>query len=140
LKNCLSGKIHNLRQDFDEWKNQEPTIIKINPNKVVKPTCLKSKPHPPMNLEQKQLKLRMELPHLADGEPVLAKWPQTGWYYHCMIIRYLGDFKYKIAGVDRETAEIYREDLIPINLNDIHSFEVIYFSQNLSKQKLIINE
>jgi hypothetical protein len=86
-----------------------------------------------MNLEKKLIKLRMELPHLTDGEPVLAKWPEKGWYYHCMIIRYLGDFKYKITGADRETAEIYREDLIPINLNDIHSFNVIFLSDTFHK-------
>ena len=124
LKSSLGGKLRNLRNDFDEWKNQEPIIIKNKPNKALNDTQ-KPKIHPSLNLEQKLIKLRTDLPHLTEGEHVLAKWPANGWYYHSTVYRYLGDFKYKITGTERETTESYREDLISLNLNDIHSFEVI---------------
>ena len=77
-----------------------------------------------MNLEQKIIKLRKELPHVLEGECVIAKWPQNGWYYQSFISKYLGDYKYRIKAVSGQKTEVYREDILPLSMTDIHSFEV----------------
>lgn len=124
LKNQLDGKLRVLKNDFDEFKNQEPKVIQIHSKSLNTQRPKSSKPHPSMNLEQKLIKLRTDLPHLEEDDSVLAKWPDNGWYYHGHVDKYLGDFKYLISGNSRETREVYREDIIQTNLNDIHSFQL----------------
>ena len=120
LKNQLGGRLRVLKNDFDEFKNQEPKVVQIRSHKISQ----KSKPQASMNLEQKIIKLRTDLPHLDEDDSVLAKWPDNGWYYHAHVDKYLGDYKYLISGNSREKREIYREDIIQTNLNDIHSFQL----------------
>lgn len=137
LQSSLGNKLRNLTTDFEEWKTQEPTII-IHPDRIINPVVKeKQKPHPSLNLEQKLIRLRSELPHLMEAEPCVARWPQNGWYYKSTIKRYLGDYRYKIIGENGESTEVYREDLIQENVNDIHSFEVR--KRNLSSSKIMFN-
>jgi hypothetical protein len=42
-------------------------------------------------------KLGQELRELKEGEEVLAKWPDDGWYYRSIVKKYLGDGKYKLG-------------------------------------------
>ena len=137
LQSSLGSKLRNLTTDFEEWKNQEPKIV-IHPNKILNPKNekVKQKPHPSLNLEQKIVRLRSELPHLIENEPCVARWPQNGWYYKSTVKRYLGDFKYRIIGESGETVDIYREDLIQENINDVHSFEVNKIFKILQTKKM----
>lgn len=127
LRSNLGGKLRVLKHDFEEWKNQEPTIIKINANnKISKTSPQTSKPghqSSSMNLEKKILKLRSDLPQLTEGEPVLAKWPENGWYYHSSINEYIDDYKYDIRGDEGQQVEVYREDIIPTHQKKIHFFD-----------------
>lgn len=138
-KSDLDGKFKVLRQDFDEWKKQEPPVILPNPNlyiyqenkdKIVENVRLnelvvKSPPTPQRDLsvDEKLLKLRQDLPQLRTGEEVLAKWPDDGWYYRSIVKEYLGDYKYQVEDSLRDCEQIYREDIISEMNDSSDSFE-----------------
>lgn len=150
-KKDLDGKFKVLRNDFEEWKKQEPPVILPNPNlflyqdnqqqeqqKVVSGNkrnspkvvaddivVIKSPPSPKVELsvEEKLLKLRRDLPKLEVGEEVLAKWPDDGWYYRSIVKDYLGNCKYVVEDSLRDTEQIYREDLISDAHDAFDNFE-----------------
>jgi hypothetical protein len=136
-KSDLDGKFKVLRQDFDEWKKQEPPVILPNPNlyiyqenkdKIVENVRLNElvvKPATPpqqrdLSVDEKLLKLRQELPQLRTGEEVLAKWPDDGWYYRSIVKEYLGDYKYQVEDSLRDCEQVYREDIIS-EMSDLSS-------------------
>lgn len=136
-KSDLEGKFKVLRNDFDEWRKQEPPVVLPNPNlyvyqsardgdKASKP-MVKSPPPSSQrepSIDEKILRLRAELPELKRGEEVLAKWPDDGWYYRSIVKDYLGSYKYQVEDSLRDIEQIYREDIIS-ELNDTSdTFEV----------------
>jgi hypothetical protein len=163
LKSDLEGKFKVLRQDFDEWKAQEPPVILPDPNKyiyqsdqklekkkrskknkneekiietikeensIIQPNVLITKPpsqtQTELTLEQKLRKLGKELPELNEGEEVLAKWPDDGWYYRSIVKKNVGDNKYQVEDSLKDIEIIKREDIISEINDSKDTFEVTF--------------
>lgn len=140
-KSDLEGKFKVLRQDFDEWRKQEPPVVLPNPNLHLyekardesssKKVVMKSPPSSQRDAsttEQKIAKLRADLPELRPGEEVLAKWPDDGWYYRSIVKEYLGKYRYQVEDSLRDVEQIYREDIVS-ELHDVSdTFEVREYS------------
>lgn len=136
-KSDLEGKFKVLRNDFDEWRKQEPPVVLPNPNlhlyekardesssKKVVVTSPPSSQRDASTTEQKIAKLRADLPELRPGEEVLAKWPDDGWYYRSIVKDYLGKYRYQVEDSLRDVEQIYREDIVS-ELHDVSdTFEV----------------
>ena len=150
MKAKMGGKFEVLRNDFDEWTKQEPPTISADPSQLIYTKTAKSKSEsalklnrnsPPPNrnrteehkapknqtktIEEQLLKIRKQLRELDDGEEVLAKWSDDGWYYRSITVESLGDYKYRVEDSLKNNEEIYREDILA-EINDTSDiFEVI---------------
>ena len=58
------------------------------------------------------LELRKLLPKLVDGEEVLARWSDEGWYYRGTIRQEVGDGSYFVEDAVGDLEKIWREDII----------------------------
>jgi hypothetical protein len=129
LKKSLNGKFKLLRNDFDNWKQQDPPIVlPDNPNKFTQISThdsnknLQNQDSKNRNTKKdhfkekdKLIQLRNELSDLEIGEEVLAKWSDDGWYYRCIIIDKLSSMnnkKYLVEDNLKEREEIWREDIV----------------------------
>lgn len=145
LKASMNEKLGSLKDDFEEFKKQPPVVLP-DPNHIIyvegddekkdKIKVKKSKRHNSESLDQTPrsnkssvksedtiASLRKRLPELKEGEEVLARWNDDGWYYRSLVKRNLGEYKYLVEDALKEREEIYREDIIAERDSDF-SFKV----------------
>lgn len=67
---------------------------------------------PPIKVKSSLLELRKSLPVLREGEEVLARWSDEGWYFRGIVQQDCGDFSYIIEDSTRMCEKIWREDII----------------------------
>lgn len=65
-----------------------------------------------MTVKSGLLELRKSLPVLREGEEVLARWSDEGWYFRGIVQQDCGDFSYIIEDSTRMCEKIWREDII----------------------------
>lgn len=58
------------------------------------------------------LKIRKTLPPLREGEEVLARWSDEGWYFRGVVQQDCEDFSYYIEDATKMCERIWREDII----------------------------
>ncbi|CAC5414532.1 unnamed protein product [Mytilus coruscus] len=56
--------------------------------------------------------LRRSLPHLREGEEVLARWSDEGWYFRGIVREDCGDRSYIVEDATHQVEKIWREDII----------------------------
>lgn len=58
------------------------------------------------------LLLRKSLPRLREGEEVLARWTDEGWYFRGIVKEDCGDYSYIVEDATHQFEKIWREDII----------------------------
>jgi hypothetical protein len=142
-KKELSTKLKILRKDFDEWRHNEiPTKFNSKANNPKESdddsqhfNFEKSNSNSKALKEEKEekdesanailRKLRKELPQIAVGEEVLARWPDDGWYYRSIVKEYENeeDYRYKIEDYLKDVISVYREDIISVEDNNSEQYD-----------------
>lgn len=64
------------------------------------------------------------LPSLRNGEEVLARWCDDGWYYRGIVKKNCGDFNYLVEDVTKTYDKICREDIITDYDNTNQTFTI----------------
>ncbi len=65
-----------------------------------------------LSLQQKLIKIANELPELREGEEVLARWPDDGWYYRSIVKKKLNECKYQLEDSLKDIEIVSREDIL----------------------------
>lgn len=58
------------------------------------------------------LELRQKLPHVPEGDEVLARWSDEGWYYRGIVRHDCSDGSYLVEDSIGDLEKIWREDII----------------------------
>ena len=99
--------------------------LEIKPNVILTAKSAREEPEPAsLSADQRLQKLASELSELEEGEEVLAKWPDDGWYYRSIVKRRVAAYQYEIEDSLRDVEVIDRVDIIS-EINDSRDiFEV----------------
>jgi hypothetical protein len=115
-------KLRAKKEDKDKAKEQ--TENKQDLIQQERPVLSKSPVQVELSFEQKLKKLAKELVELREGEEVLARWPDDGWYYRSIVKKKINEYKYQLEDSLKDTEIVNREDIIS-EINDSQSvFEV----------------
>ena len=115
-KDKLEVENRELKKEFETRKNSDLVINKPSNSSLIQTE---------LTVEQKLKLLAQDLPELREGEEVLARWPDDGWYYRSIVKKRLNENKYELEDSLKDTEIVNREDIIS-EINDSESiFEVI---------------
>eukprot|EP00105_Crassostrea_gigas_P022697 XP_011442307.1 PREDICTED: uncharacterized protein LOC105338748 isoform X2 [Crassostrea gigas] len=105
------------RKKYEKSVKSNTAVIAVEDSDDSDDSKMKLRPETPSSVQAPEvtsglLKLRKSLPCLREGEEVMARWSDEGWYFRGVVKQDCNDFSYIIEDSTRMCERIWREDII----------------------------